>query len=194
MEYVVLKATHPTWLTAQLPQEVAGLLRYRYEEDRGRAAPGRGLAFLTRGPGVVRVVAAYQAREILPVETVRNRYIAPAGLSEKLLFNLPGAVQRHLGIHVQVRPPSGLKATDDTVLWFLPAPEYYEYRGLEHSERGWHGPSPGGLAHVYLTKSMLPMPRPLPDLTELERRIESEEWRPRLEALDRPARTRRMRG
>ncbi|MCI4368078.1 MAG: hypothetical protein L3K09_00730 [Thermoplasmata archaeon] len=194
MEYVVLKAAHPTWLTTQLPHEVAELIRYRAEDDRGRPGPGRGIAFLTRGPGVVRVVASFQAREILAVETVRNRYIAPAGLSEKLVFNLPGAVQRHLGIQVQQRPPTGLKSTDDSILWFLPAPEYYEYRGMERTAGGWKGPSPGGLAHVYLTKSILPLPHPLSELTELENRIESEEWRPRMEALERPIRSRRRTG
>ena len=191
MEYVVLRAVHPTWLAAQLPTEVAELIEYRPNEVRDLRSPGRGIAFLARGPGLVRVVASYAAREILAVETVRNRYIAPARLSDKLLFNIPGAVVRHLGLQVAPRGPNGTKATDDTLLWFLPAPEYYEYRAQERSARGWNGPTPGGFAHVYLAKSLLPLERDLGELSALESRIESEEWRPRVEALQRIGRPRR---
>ena len=191
MEYVALRAFHPTWLAAQLPTEVAELIEYRPNEVRDLRSPGRGIAFLARGPGVVRVVASYAAREILAVETVRNRYIAPARVSEKLLFNIPGAVVRYLGVQTAPRGPEGTKATDDTLLWFLPAPEYYEYRARERSSKGYTGPSPGGFAHVYLAKSLLPMDHGLEELTGFETRIESEEWRPRIEALQRVGRGRK---
>jgi hypothetical protein len=178
MEYVVLRAAHPSWLTLQLPAEVGTLIQYDRQEVRDLRTPGRGIAFLARGPGVVRVVASYRAQEILAVETVRNRYIAPAGLSEKGLFSLPGSVAAHLALQVQPRNGSNARFTDDSVIWFLPAPEYY----------GWTGPSTGGFAHVYLCRSLLPF---APDLAELENRIEAEEWRPRVEALQRAGRSRR---
>ncbi|MGI0131794.1 MAG: hypothetical protein ACREDK_01665 [Thermoplasmata archaeon] len=182
MEYVILRAAHPTWLTLQLPNEVAQLIQYDPDEVRDLRSPGRGIAFLARGPGIVRVVASFRAPEILAIETVRNRFIAPARLTDKLVFNLPAPVVRHLGLQTSPRGPNDVRATDDSILWFLPAPEYYEFRARERSGKGWTGPSPGGFAHVYLTRSLLPF---APELSDLEARIEAEEWRPRVEALQR---------
>jgi len=191
LEYVVVRAVHPTWLNLQLPKEVAQLIQYDPREVRTHRPPGRGISFFARGPGVVRVVASYPARDIVPLETVRNRYIAPARVSKKLLFNLPALVLRHLGITTQVRGPNGAKATDDGVVWFVPAPEYFEFRAQERSPKGWNGPSPGGFAHVYLARSVVPLGPGLDDLSTLESRIESEEWRPRFEALGMAPRSRR---
>jgi hypothetical protein len=190
MEYVILRAVHPTWLVLQLPREVAELIRYRTEDDREPHSSGRGVAFLARGHGIVRVVPSFEAREVLAVETVRNRFLAVARASERLLLNLPGPVARHLGLKTMTRGPNGPRSTDDSLIWFLPAPEYYEYRARERTEKGWTGPSTGGLAHLYLMKSLLPFPR---ELSDLEYRIESEEWRPRLDALQRGIRIRRAR-
>lgn len=191
MEYVVVRALHPTWLAVQLPTEVAELIQFDPRTVRDLRSPGRGISFLVRGPGIVRVVASYAAREIIPVETVRNRFIAPARVSERLLFNLPAPVVRHLGLTTQARGPAGAKATDDGILWFVPAPEYYEFRAHERSPKGWSGPSPGGFAHVYLARSLLPMGPAFDGLNALESRIESEEWRPRIEALAQVGRGRR---
>lgn len=191
MEYVVLRAVHPTWLTTNLPAEVARLLRYDTSDPRELRSPGRGIAFLARGPGIVRVVASFPAREVLAVEIVRNRYLAPARLTDKLLFNLPGAVQKHLGVQTQPRGENGIRATDDTLIWFLPAPEYYEFRARDWAEKPWTGPSPGGFAHVYLARSILPMPKGLDELAQFESKLEAEEWKPRVEALARVMRPRR---
>jgi hypothetical protein len=188
MEYVILKAVHPTWLVAQLPVEVAALLQYDPEEARDLRSPARGIAFLARGPGIVRVVSTLRAPEVVAVETVRNRFIASARLNEKLLFSLPAPVARHLGLQVTPRGPNEMRSTDDGVVWFLPAPEYYEYRAQERLGKPWSGPSPGGLTHLYLAKSVLPLS---PELDALETRIESSEWRPRTEVLSRPPRGRR---
>jgi hypothetical protein len=188
MEYAVLRAVRPTWLNLQLPTEVADLIQYRAEEMRGLRAPGKGISFLARGPGVARVVATYRAGDVLAVETLHNRYIAPARLTEKLVFNLPEPVEQHLRLKVQRRGPNQLRSTDDGLIWFLPAPEYYEFRAREWAGKEWTGPSSGGLAHVYLARSIIPLPN---ELNELESRIESIEWRPRLEALQRNPRGRR---
>lgn len=187
MEYVILKAAHPTWMNLQLPTEVAEVIQYQPTELKELRHPSRAIAFLARGPGIVRVVPTYRAREILPVETVRNRYIAPAHLTEKMLFTIPGPVARHLDLQVQARGPHDARSTDDGVMWFLPAPEYYQFRADRRTPRGWTGPRPGGYAHVYLAKSLVPLTR---DLSDLEARIEQEEWRPRLEALERVVRAR----
>ncbi len=190
MEYVAIKAVHPTWLTLQLPGEVAELLRFSPEELGAGRAPGRGLAYLSRGSGVVRVVSAYAARELLPVEIARERYLATAHLTPKLLHNLPLAVIQHLAIQLLPRGPNEARSTDDGLIWFVPAPEYYEFRGRERLGRPWNGPSTGGFAHAYLSKSLLPPPFDLTTLSELEDRIEREEWYPRLEAIQRTARRR----
>jgi hypothetical protein len=191
LEYAIVHVVHPEWLSLQLPKRVAALIQYDTRDLRDRRAPGRGISFFTRGPGIVRVVASYPARDIVPVETVRNRYIAPARVSKKLLFSLPAPVQRHLGLATQVRGPNGARATDDGIVWFAPAPEYFEFRAQERSPKGWNGPSPGGFAHVYIARSVVPLVPDLDELTALENRIESEDWRPRFEALGLGRRNRR---
>ena len=191
MEYVVLRAVHPTWLTTQLPLEVAELIRFRPEEASDRDG-GRSISFLSRGPGVARVIAALAAREALAVETVRGRLLASARPGERHLFSLPTAVIRHLGLQVYSRGPRAGRGTDDRLLWFVPAPEYYEYRSVVEAGRRWSEPSNGPFAHVYVAKSLLPFPRDIGGLAEFELRIEQEEWRPGIEALQRVGRGRRI--
>ncbi len=190
MEYVIVRATHPTWLTMQLPTEVGDLLRFQPEEGPHREA-SRTVAFLARGPGIVRVIASHPAREALAVETVRNRLIASARPGDRHLFTLPSPVVQHLGLQVYSRGPR-LRGTDDTLVWLVPAPEYYEYRSVVENGRAWTGPTGGAFAHVYLTKSLVPFPRELGQLAELEYRTEEEEWRPAVEALQRVGRGRRV--
>ncbi|HEV2449897.1 MAG TPA: hypothetical protein VGU43_05775 [Thermoplasmata archaeon] len=180
MEYVVLRAAHPTYLNLQLPTEVASLIELEEHGDRRRSLSGRTVAFLARGPGVVRVVAGARAEEILPVETIRRRLLANARLSEKLVFALPAAVSRHLGLHVQSGGSGEPRFTDDAVLWFLPSPEYYEFRARERARKGWSGPAGGGLARVYLSRSELPGRE---ELDEMDGRITREEWPARLELV-----------
>ena len=191
MEYVVVRATHPTWLTLQLPNEVADLLRYRPEEGGPHEEASRTIAFLARGPGFARVIASHPAREALAVETVRSRHIASARPGDRGLFTLPAPVVQHLGLRVYSRGPR-LRGTDDTLLWFVPAPEYYEYRSVLEAGKGWTGPTGSPFAHVYVAKSLLPFPRDFGHLAELEYRIEEEEWRPAVEALQRVGRGRRV--
>lgn len=190
MEYVIVRATHPTWLTMQLPSDVADLLLFRPEEGPTRET-SRTVSFLARGPGIARVIASHPAREALAVETVRNRLIASARPGDRHLFTLPAPVVQHLGLQVYSRGPR-LRGTDDTLIWFVPAPEYYEYRSVMELGRRWTGPSGGPFAHVYLAKSLWPLPRELGQLAELEFRIEEEEWRPAVEALQRVGRNRRV--
>jgi hypothetical protein len=191
MEYVLLKAVHPTWLTTQLPLEVAELLRYPATEGAERGA-ARSISFLARGPGIARVIAPPAAREALAVETVRGRLLASARPGDRHLFSLPTAVVRHLGVQVYSRGPRAGRGTDDRIVWFVPAPEYYEFRAVADSGKPWTAPSSGPFAHVYLTKSLVPFPRELGMLAELEVRIEEEEWRPGVEALQKVGRGRRV--
>lgn len=192
MEYVIVRATHPSWLTMQLPTEVAELICFDPRSDAGATA-ARSVSFLARGPGIARVVATYPAREALAVETVRDRLLATARPGERLLFTLPGTVADHLGLKVYARG-NRVKGTDDTVVWLVPAPEYYEFRSVVGSGKPWVGPSSGPFAHVYLTRSLVPFPRGLDALAELEFRVEEEEWRPAVAALQRLGRGRRAPG
>jgi hypothetical protein len=190
MEYVVVRAMHPTWLTMQLPTEVATLIRF----DPGADAAGeasRTVSFLSRGPGIARIIATHPAREALAIETVRSRLLANARPGDRLLFTLPTPVAQHLGLQVFSRGPR-VRGTDDSLLWFMPAPEYYEYRSILASGKPWTGPSIGPFAHVYLAKSLLPLPKEIAQLAEQEFRIEEDEWGPAVEALQRVGRGRRV--
>ncbi len=186
MEYVILRAARPTYLNTQLPAEVAELIRFDPPGARGMRDYNRGIVFFARGPGIARVVSAVPAQDVLGVEMARKRFLGSARVSEQGLFNIPAEVQRHLGLRSEPREPNGPRATDDSILWFLPAPEYYEYRALQRRARGGGArASGGGESHLYLVKSVLPLDRQLGLLTDLETQIEWDEWRPRIEALQR---------
>ncbi len=191
MEYVIVRAVHPTWLTMQLPLEVAELIRFRPEEGNSREV-SRAISFLARGPGLVRVIGAHPAREALAVETVRGRLLATARPGDRHIFSLPTAAIRHLDLLVYSRGPRAGRGTDDRTIWFVPAPEYHEYRSVVETGKVWTGPSSGPFAHVYLAKSLFPFPREFSQLAELENRIEEEEWRPGIEALQKVGRGRRV--
>jgi hypothetical protein len=190
MEYVVVRAMHPTWLTLQLPTEVATLIQFD-PEGGVRTDASRSISFLARGPGIARVIATHPAREALAVETVRNRLLANARPGERLLFTLPTPVAQHLGLQIYSRGPR-VRGTDDSLLWLVPAPEYYEYRSVVGAGKTWAGPSSGPFAHVYLLKSLYPFPREFASLATLEYRLEEDEWRPGIEALQKVGRSRRV--
>ncbi|HYK93447.1 MAG TPA: hypothetical protein VEY07_05330 [Thermoplasmata archaeon] len=185
MEYVILRAARPTYLNTQLPTEAAELIQFDPPDARGKRDLHRGIVFFARGPGIARVVSAVQAQDVMSIEMVQTRYLDVARVSERLLFSIPVKVQEHLGLRSEAREPGGPRFTDDSLIWFLPAPEYYEYRALQRRERPWSGPTGGGGVHIYVAKSILPLDRQLGPLTELETRIEWDEWRPRIDALHR---------
>jgi hypothetical protein len=188
MEYIALRASHPTYLNLQLPQDVASLVGYVPEELRALRSPARSISFLARTPQIVRVIATYRGGEVLPIETTRNRLLASAGLTEKMIFNLPEAVVQYLGLEVKRRAPGGTRFTDDGLLWFLPADEYYAFRESERLGKPWGGPAGGGLTRVYLSHARLP---PSSALESLEEGIGERDWRPRLELAARSTRMRR---
>ncbi len=190
MEYVIVRATHPTWLTMQLPTEVGELICFDPRADGGATA-ARSVSFLARGPGIARVIATHPGREALAVETVRDRLLATSRPGERLLFTLPTQVAQHLGLKVYGRSDR-VKGTDDSVVWLVPAPEYYEFRSVVDAGKRWRGPASGPFAHVYLVRSLVPFPRDLDGLAELEYRIEEEEWRPAVAALQHVGRGRRV--
>ncbi len=192
MEYVVLRAVHPRWFSVQFPEEAAELLQYHPESPAETRLVSRTIAFLARGPGIVRVVAAHPAREAIAVETVRNRLVGTARLGDRMVFNLPYAVIRHLGLLVHSRGPRAGRGSDDGIVWLAQAPEYYEFRGAREAKKEWTGPTSGGFVHLYLMKSIAPFPRELDHLEEVENRIEEREWHPWVAALLKVERTKRV--
>lgn len=197
MEYVVVSTSSPTYLTLHLPKEIAGWLHLAPE--KGAVGPAaRSLSFLRRGVGIVRVVATHTLREALLYESYRGRLVATARVSLPLEFNLPAELARFLGLGLELRS-RGTRGTDDTLLWFVRADEYYAARGAgaeqEDDAEAGRPPSEGGVpavpAHVYLTKSLIPLPRDLAQLAEVEDRIERQEWRAGSEAIQGVLRPRR---
>jgi len=190
MEFVIVWASHPTWLTLQLPKDVAELIGYRPEEGAERDS-SRTISFLARGPQVARVVSTHRAREALAVETVRGRLIASARPGDRRIFTLPNALTEYLGLRVLQRGPRAGRGTGDGLVWFAPAPDFYEFRAVADEGKPYFGPSSGPFAPVYVTNALYPFPSGIADLAERETQIETTEWRPAVRMLQRVGRGRR---
>ena len=125
---------------------------------------------------------------MLAVETVRSRLVATARPGDRHVFALPNSLTDYLGLRVVGRGPRAGRGTDDGLVWFVPAPEYYEFHSTLDSKGGWSQPSNAPFAHVYLTQSLYPFPEGMAGLAELEDQIEAE-WRPAVRALQQVGRT-----
>lgn len=192
MEYNLLYVQQPSaGFSMQLGREVASFLRFHPEQSGGRHPSNRHLAFLTRVPGILRVLPETLSPWFVALEDERRRLLARALVSPNLLFCFPLRAVEQLGITTHPHPESGIRSTEDTFTWFVPAPEYYEFKAALRRPRGWTGPSPGGFPHLYVARGVVPFRSPLDELDRTERRIEDGELRPRLEALERVARTAR---
>lgn len=176
MEYVVVRSSHPTWLTTQLPADAVGLLKFRPPSAHSVSDGTGAISFLSRGAGIARVVASHLSRETLAFESVRGRLLATSRPGARHLFSLPTALLAYLGVEVSVRGPREGKSTDDQLLWFVPAEEYYSFRRAQAEGSAWHGPGAGGSGHVYLAKAILPPPRGLAQLRAMDAAIERTEW------------------
>jgi len=152
--HVVLKAIHPSWCTTQVPNDVAELLGCQMSELKGLHRPARAIAFLSRGQGNVRALGSYRSAEMLAGEMAANRVIAMAQLTEKLVFNIPAALEEYLGIQTYPRGGAGTRGTDDMLVWFMPEDEYYEYRSQTRDSKPFRGLASGNIPRVYLTKSI----------------------------------------
>lgn len=153
-QYVILKAVHPTWCTTQLPGEVAELLGCSRKDLDGMKRPGRSIAFLARGQGVLRVVGFLRSADLLAKELAGNRVVAMAQLTEKLVFNIPASAEQYLGIKSYQKGTTGTRGTDDMVVWYMPEGEYYEYRELTRDGNEFTSLHSGSVPTVYLSKSI----------------------------------------
>ncbi len=159
-DYVVLKAVHPTWCTTQLPGDVAELLGISSDVLKGLHRPARALAFLSRGPGTLRVLSLYRGGDLLAKEMAADRVVATAQLTEKHVFNIPGAVEEHLGLVSRPQETRNTRWTNDMIVWFLPKDEYYEYRQVVAGGSEFPGLRSRTPPRVYLTKSLFGDLRP----------------------------------
>ncbi len=192
MRYVIVRASHPSWLVTQLPVEVAEMLGY-HPSDAANGPESRSVSFLARGPGVLRVVATYPAREALAIESLNGRWIASAQPGDRFMFSLPVAVYKYLGLTVIPRGAHPARGTDDTIVWFVPEDEYYDFRAAgSGSRRAGTAKERPGLAHVYLAKSLFGDLPFWEGLAERERRIETDEWGPAIQALRKVGRSDRL--
>ena len=176
MEYVVVRSSHPTWLTTQLPADAVGLLKIRSPSAHSTSERTGAISFLSRGVGIARVFASHLSRETLAFESVRGRLLATARPGARHLFSVPTALLAYLGVKVSVQGPREGKSTDDQLLWFVPAEEYYSFRRSEADGSVWRGPCVGGSGHVYLARAILPPPKSLGQLSAMDCAIERTEW------------------
>lgn len=165
--WVVIRAIHPSWCTLQVPGDVAQLLGCRPEDLERLTKPARAVAFLDRGQGVLRVVGVHRSATLLAKEMAMNRVVGTAQLTEKAVFNLPDAVERHLDLKTFKRGDKGAYGTDDSVAWVLPESEYYRFRAEEREGKG-EGMTEGSDVHLYLVKSLFPGLLPSVDALERE--------------------------
>jgi hypothetical protein len=131
--WVVVRSTHPSRCTLQVPGEVAKVIGLRLD----LAPPGNGLVFLDRGPGLLRVVATADPSPSINEKMVKGGWIAVATPSKKGVFNLPKKVARHLGICTVSLGPGKGRGTDDQVMWAMPEGQYYAMRRGERIADPW---------------------------------------------------------
>lgn len=128
--WVVVHATELSGTTLQIPGEVAKLIGLRPDFP----SPGNGIAFLDRGPRVLRVMAMADPTVGATKEST-DALIGVASPTKQLLFNLPKVVRKHLALG---RRP--------VIAWVVPQQDWDE-----GAERG----------HVYVVSSSFPLLKPL---------------------------------
>lgn len=189
MEYNLLSTQQPSvGFSMQMGQDIASFLQFHPELSTPRAPTNRHVAFLTRVPGILRVFPEVLSPWFIALEEERRRLLAKCLVSRERLFCFPQRAVDHLGIGTYEHAGRGIRSTDDTFAWFVPAPEYYEFKAALRRPKGWTGPGPGGFPHLYVARAVLPFRTSLDDLERTERRVEEGELQPRLEALERVGR------
>ena len=151
-----------------LPRDVARLLGCTRENLVRLRRPQRAIAFLRRPAGLLRVVGMGQSADLARKSLTSNELVGIAHVTPtKLTFNIPDAVEAHLGLETYRRSGKDYAVTgsNDVVCWITPANEYHTYRIAEREERPFPAPKDG--AHIYFRKSFFP--GLLPRLSEQEK-------------------------
>ena len=156
-EYNLLYVQQPSaGFSMQLSRDVSDFLRFHPEHSGGRHPSNRHLAFLSRVPGILRVLPEALSPWFVALEDERRRLLA-LGLGEpEPPVLLPPEGGRTPRDHDPPAPGSGIRSTEDTFTWFVPAPEYLRVQGrrpkapgVGRSVPGWVPPplrGPGGRA------------------------------------------------
>ena len=166
--WLILRAVHPASSSTQLPSEVASLLGIEPHWLATLDKPSRVISFLSRGPGVLRVIANVTAGDLYISELAQHRVIGMAATNPQLVINLPDAVERYLKLTTYQLDRPGLTGTDDSIAWLAPVEEV---RALRRAIRnGQKPPLTGAGAHAYLIKAE--SDGLLPPLESLERGLE----------------------
>ena len=154
-KWVVLWATSPTSNYMALPRVVAKILGCTRENLAKLGRPQRGIAFLARPELTVRVVGMHRHADLVAQALRQNEVVGIAKVTPtKVTFNIPDAVEEHLGLQTYLRPGKKYAVTgrDDTLAWIMPASEYYPFRRAEREGEPWTHPEGG--AHIYLRRSL----------------------------------------
>ena len=153
--WVVLWATCPRSNYLALPRDVARILGCTREDLAKLRRSQRAIAFLARPDNTVRVVGMHRHADLVSQALHRNEVVGIAQLTPtKLTFNIPDAVEEHLGLLTYRRSDEGyvVTGTVDTLAWVMPASEYYPYRRAEREGKPYVPPE--GEAHIYFRKSV----------------------------------------
>ncbi len=153
--WVVLWATCPTSNYMALPRDVAKILGCTREDLAKLRRPQRAVAFLARPDNTVRVVGMHRHADLVAQALHGNEVVGIAQVTPtNVTFNIPDAVEAHLGLLIYRRPGKDyvVTGTDDTLAWAMPASEYYPFRRAEREGKPWIQPEGG--THVYFQKSL----------------------------------------
>ena len=157
----MLWATSPKSNYMALPRDVAKILGCTLDELAKLGRPQRGIAFLARPERAVRVVGMHQHANLVAQALRQNEVVGIAQVTPtNVTFNIPDAVEEHLGLQTYRRPGKDyvVTGTDDSMAWIMPASEYYPFRKAEREGRPWTQPERG--AHVYLRQSLFAVSMP----------------------------------
>ncbi len=161
-EWIILKVAHPAGPTMQLPGEVAELLGFTPDMAK-MEKPARAVAFLDRGPGVLRAVSPYRCGELYTRELGHHSVVSTTFTSsEKFYIYLTDDVEQYLGLAVYRWGRD--TATDESLAWVAPAKEVVAHRRAVRLDKA--GPVTDGSFKVYLTRAIFPWLRKSP--VELE--------------------------
>ena len=140
-----------------LPRDVATILGCTREDLARLQRPQRAIAFLRRPAGMLRVVGMGQSADLAGKGLTSKELVGIAHVTPtKLTFNIPVAVEVHMGLETYRRPGKDHLVTgaDDPVAWVMPANEYYPYRRAVREGKPYVPPEGG--AHLYFRKSVFP--------------------------------------
>ena len=164
-EWLILKAMHPTSSTINLPGEVADLIGIPTERLAGMEKASRVISFLNRGEGCLRVIFNLASGDLYIKELGQQHVVGFSSVAPNLSFNLPDAVERHLGLTTHRLDRPGLTGTDESLAWLAPAEEVLAYRKALREGRKYS--RIGAEAHAYVVRAI--SKEILPPLAEVEK-------------------------